>query len=359
MRRVVVWGTGNMGSTAIRSTLAFPGLELGGVITSSADKVGRDAASFAGLDAETGILATTDVDSALATCDAVAYMASGDIRPDDAVADIERCLRAGAHVVTPSLYSLYDPRSAPREWVDRLTAAAEEGGSTLLVSGVDPGWANDALAVMAAGLCTRIKTIHCQEIFDYSTYDQPHAVRVSCGFGGAMDETPMMLLPSIPTMVWGGNIRLIGRGLGLEIDDITEVVERLPLDETVENVMGRFEKGTQGAFRLKIIGWADGKQRIVVDHITRIDPACAPDWPQPDEGVGDHRVIVDGDPQLTIVSRADVPGGTRADGGNTTAANRLLGAVEWLATQKPGIYDGLDVPLHTPLPDEVEATRWA
>lgn len=359
MRRVVVWGTGNMGSTAIRSALAFPGLKLTGVITSSPDKVGRDAVSFAGLDVETGILATDDVDAALADCDAVAYMASGDIRPDDAVADIERCLRAGAHVVTPSLYSLYDPRSAPREWVDRLTAAADDGGSTLLVSGVDPGWANDALAVMAAGLCTRIKTIHCQEIFDYSTYDQPHAVRVSCGFGGAMDETPMMLLPSIPTMVWGGNIRLIGRGLGLEIDDITEVVERLPLDETVENVMGRFEKGTQGAFRLKIIGWADGKQRVVVDHITRIDPACAPDWPQPDEGVGDHRVIVDGDPQLTIVSRADVPGGTRADGGNTTAANRLLGAIEWLATQKPGIYDGLDVPLHTPLPDEVEATRWA
>lgn len=359
MRRVVVWGTGNMGSTAIRSTLAFPGLKLSGVITSSPDKVGRDAAGFAGLDSQTGILATDDVVAALADCDAVAYMASGDIRPDDALADIERCLRAGAHVVTPSLYSLYDPRSAPREWVDRLTAAAEEGGSTLLVSGVDPGWANDALAVMAAGLCTRIKTIHCQEIFDYSTYDQPHAVRVSCGFGGAMDETPMMLLPSIPTMVWGGNIRLIGRGLGLEIDDITEVVERLPLDETVENVMGRFEKGTQGAFWLKIIGWADGKQRIVVDHVTRIDPACAPDWPQPDEGVGDHRVFVDGDPQLTIVSRADVPGGTRADGGNTTAANRLLGAVEWLATQKPGIYDGLDVPLHTPLPAEVEATRWA
>lgn len=359
MRRVVVWGTGNMGSTAIRSTLAFPGLQLVGVITSSPDKVGRDAASFAGLDVATGILATADAAAALAECDAVAYMASGDIRPDDAVADIERCLRAGAHVVTPSLYSLYDPRSAPREWVDRLTAAAEEGGSTLLVSGVDPGWANDALAVMAAGLCTRIKTIHCQEIFDYSTYDQPHAVRVSCGFGGAMDETPMMLLPSIPTMVWGGNIRLIGRGLGLEVDDITEVVERLPLEETVENVMGRFEKGTQGAFRLKIIGWADGKQRIVVDHVTRIDPACAPEWPQPDEGVGDHRVIVDGDPQLTIVSRADVPGGTRADGGNTTAANRLLGAIEWLATQRPGIYDGLDVPLHTPLPDEVEATRWA
>jgi hypothetical protein len=348
-----------MGSTAIRSAVAFPGLRLSGVITSSPDKEGKDAATFGRLDAETGVSATTDIDAALAGCDGVAYMASGDIRPDEAVNEIARCLRAGKHVVTPSLYSLYDPRSAPREWVQRLTAAAEEGGSALLVSGVDPGWGNDALAVIAAGLCTRIRSIHCQEIFDYSTYNQPYAVTVSCGFGGSMDEVPMMLLPSIPTMVWGGNIRLIARGLGLEIDEITEEVERLPLETSVDTVMGRFEKGTQGAFWLKVIGKSGGRERIVIDHITRIHPSCAPDWPQPDEGVGDHRVIIDGDPQLTIVSRADVHGGTRADGGNTTAANRLLGAIEWLATQKPGIYDGLDVPMQSALPPEVEATRWA
>jgi 2,4-diaminopentanoate dehydrogenase len=348
-----------MGSTAIRSALAFPGLALSGIITSSESKKGMDAAEFVGIDSPTGVLATTDVDAVLADCDAVAYMSSGDIRPEEAVNDIERCLRAGRHVVTPSLYSLYDPRSAPPEWVERLTAAAEEGGSTLLVSGVDPGWGNDALAVTAASLCTRIQTIYCQEIFDYSTYNQPFAVKVSCGFGGSMDEVPMMLLPSIPAMVWGGNIRLIGRGLGLEIDEITEEVERLPLEETVDTVMGPFEKGTQGAFWLKVIGWSGGRRRIVIDHITRIHPSCAPDWPQPDQGVGDHRVIVDGDPQLTIVSRADVLGGTRADGGNTTAANRLLGALNWLAEQKPGIYDGLQVPLRSALPTEAEAVRWS
>lgn len=348
-----------MGATAIRSVTGFPGLQLTGIITSSPDKVGRDAATFARLDTPTGVLAGDDADAVLAACDAVAYMASGDTRPDDAIADIEKCLRAGAHVVTPSLYSLYDPRSAPQEWVDRLTAAAEEGGATLLVSGVDPGWANDVLAVAAAGLCTRIRTISCQEIFDYSTYDQPHAVKVLCGFGGSMDDTPMMLLPSIPTMVWGGNIRLIGRSLGVEIDEIAEGVQRRPLEQSVDTVMGTFEQGTQGAFWLKIIGKSGGRERIVIDHITRIHPSCAPDWPQPDQGVGDHRVVVDGDPQLTIVTRADVPGGTRADGGNTTAANRLLGALSWLATQKPGIYDGLDVPLHPALPADVEATRWA
>ena len=86
-----------------------------------------DAAEFVGLDSPTGVVATTDVDAALADCDAVAYMASGDIRPEEAVNDIERCLRAGSHVVTPSLYSLYDPRSAPPEWVERLTGGRRGG----------------------------------------------------------------------------------------------------------------------------------------------------------------------------------------------------------------------------------------
>ena len=134
---------------------------------------------------------------------------------------------------------------------------------------------------------------------------------------------------------------------------------KVPLEESVDTVMGRFEKGTQGAFWLKVIGKSKGRERVIVDHITRIHASCAVDWPQPDQGVGDHRVFVDGDPQLTIVSRADLPGGTRADGGNTTAANRLLGALNWLAEQKPGIYDGLDVPMQSVLPPEMEATRWS
>lgn len=358
-QRVVVWGTGNMGGAAIRSALAFPGLDLVGVITGSEAKVGVDVSAFAGLDRSSGVVATTDIDSALDGCDAVAYMASGDTRPDEAVADIERCLRAGANVVTPSVYSLYDPASAPRSLTAQLLQACEAGDSSLLVSGIDPGWANDAMAVLAAGLCTRIEEIRCQEIFDYSSYDQPHAVRVLIGFGQPMEEVPMMLLPSVPTMVWGGNIRLIGRALGLEIDEISESVERRPLESGVDNDMGHFEAGTQGAFRLQIIGKVAGRSRVVIDHITRIDPSCATDWPQPDEGVGDHRIIVDGDPALTIVVRADGKGGSRADGGNTTAANRLLGAIGWLADAEPGIYDGLDVPLNRTMPADVASERWA
>src|SRR5689334_25079594 len=116
MIATVVWGTGNVGRAAIRAVEAHPGLKLTAVIVHDPAKQGRDAGDLAGLDHELGITATTDIDAVLAASPrAVVYAASGDIRPDDALADITKAIRAGAVVVTPSLYALYDHRSAPAE----------------------------------------------------------------------------------------------------------------------------------------------------------------------------------------------------------------------------------------------------
>ena len=43
----VVWGTGNVGRAAIRAVAANPDLVLRGVLTSSPDKVGREAGEVA------------------------------------------------------------------------------------------------------------------------------------------------------------------------------------------------------------------------------------------------------------------------------------------------------------------------
>ena len=342
----VVWGTGNMGRAAIRAVLGNPLLSLAAVVAHSPTNVGIDAAEVAGVPEPTGVLTTDDVDAVLAAQPrAVAYMASGDVRPAEAVDEIERCLRAGAHVVTPSVYALYDPRSAPQELVDRLGGACEWGGASLFVSGVDPGWANDLLPAMLTGLCAEVSSVRCQEIFDYSTYDQPEAVRYRVGMGQPMDEVPLMVAPSVPTMVWGGGVRMIARALGVEIDEIREVLERRPLERTVTNVMGTFDEGTQGALRFEVQGIVAGEPRIVIEHVTRIDPDCAPDWPQPPSGAGAHRVVIEGSPRLEVTIEAEEEDGNRAAGGNATAAARLVGAIPWLDGEPPGLTDALDVPI--------------
>lgn len=347
---VAVWGTGNMGRAAVRAIDAHPGLALVAVVTSSAAKAGQDAGELAGLGRGLGVPLTTDVDAALAASRAVAYTASGDVRPDDALADVARCLRAGAVVVTPALYALYDPRNAPESLTAPLLAAAKEGGGALFASGVDPGWGNDVLPVLVSGLAGTVDEVRCQEIFDYSTYDQPDSVRFLVGMGQPMDYEPPMVAPGVPTMVWGGQVRMVARALGVELDEVRETLERRPLEEDVTNRMGLFEAGTQGALRFEVQGVVAGVPRIVVEHVTRIGPDCAPDWPvPPDGGAGAHRVVIEGRPRIEVSLEATdefVDGvGNRAAGGNATAANRLVNAIPWLTTAAPGLYDGLDVPL--------------
>ncbi|GAB2838628.1 NAD(P)H-dependent amine dehydrogenase family protein [Lentzea nigeriaca] len=347
MIATVVWGTGNVGRAAIRAVEAHPALKLAAVIVHDPDKAGRDAGALAGLDAELGIAATSDVDAVLAASPrAVVYAASGDIRPDDALADITRAIRAGAVVVTPSLYALYDHRSAPPELREPVLAAITEGGGSLFVSGVDPGWGNDVLPLLISGLGSEIDAIRCQEIFDYSTYDQPDAVRWLIGMGQPLDYQAPMLMPSVPTMVWGGQIRLMARALGVEVEEIRETVDRRALDTTVTTrTMGEFEAGTQGAIRFEVQGVVGGEPLIVIEHVTRIHASCATDWPMPPSGDGAHKVIIEGRPRIEVSVEATDEGENRSAGGNATAVGRLVNAIDWLAEADPGLYDALDVPL--------------
>ncbi|MEV8314133.1 dihydrodipicolinate reductase [Streptomyces sp. NPDC059900] len=347
MISTVVWGTGNVGRAAIRAVEAHPALKLTAVLVHNPEKVGRDAADLAGVEGQSGVTATDDIDAVLAASPgAVVYAASGDLRPDEALEDIGRAIRAGAVVVTPALYALYDQRNAPPELRDPLVAAVAEGGGSLFVSGVDPGWGNDVLPLLVSSLGSTIDEVRCQEIFDYSTYDQEDSVRHLIGMGHPMDYEPLMLAETIPTMVWGGQLRLMARALGVELDDIRETLERRALDTAVSTrTMGDFDAGTQGAVRFEVQGIVGGVPRIVIEHITRIHPSCAPDWPAPPDGAGAHRVIIEGRPRIQVTVEATDEGENRSAGGNATAVGRLVGAIDWLVEAEPGLYDALDVPL--------------
>ncbi|MEU3612898.1 dihydrodipicolinate reductase [Streptomyces sp. NPDC006872] len=344
----VVWGTGNVGRAAIRAVAAHPMLSLMAVLVSTPAKVGQDAGELSGLGRRLGVTATDDVDAVLSGAPrAVVYAASGDVRMDGALDDISRAVRAGAVVVTPSLYGMYDCTNAPAEIRDVLLESVEAGGGSLFVSGVDPGWANDVLPLLVSGLGSDIDAVRCQEIFDYSTYDQEEAVRRLIGMGHPLDYQPLMLAEGIPTMIWGGQLRMMARALGVELDSIEETSERRPLDTSVvTDTMGEFPAGTQGAVRFEVQGVVAGEPRIVIEHVTRIHATCAPDWPAPpDGGAGAHRVIIEGRPRIEVTVEATDEGENRAAGGNATAAGRLVNAIDWLVEAEPGLFDALDVPL--------------
>ncbi len=345
--RVVVWGTGNVGRPAIRAVLAHRDLELAGVIVANPDKAGVDAGTLVGID-PIGIAASTDVGAVLAgRPDAVVYASSGDFRPMEAIGEVLACLGAGCNVVTPGLYPLYHPRSAPPELVRHVEGACHRGGSSILATGIDPGWAMDLLPLMISGVAGEITEIRCQELFNYATYHAPDAVRELVGFGTPLDRTPPMLLTEALTSVWGPMLRLLAEGLDVELQGIEVHTERRPLDSTIDVPgMGVFEAGTQGAMRFEVRGIVDGRAALVLEHVTRITDDAAPDWPMPPAGKqGMHRVLITGRPSIEVSVSADDGTGNPAEGGNATAAARLVHAIPAVCAAPPGILTSLDLPL--------------
>jgi len=344
--KVAVWGTGNVGRPAIRAVLSHAGLELAGVIVSDPDKVGRDAGALAGVDT-TGIVATADWRAVVdAAPDAIVYTATADTRPEEAMADLLACLEAGVNVVSTAFYSLLYPGSAPAEVLGPVQSACEQSGASVFVSGIDPGWVMDWLPVVASGASSGIREIRVREIFNYALYDQPQVVREVIGFGGPMDDTPLMLHDFAIDMVWAPMVRLVGDALDRPVEDIEVRVERLPLERTVDVPgMGRFEEGTQGAFRFEVIGHHAGRPLYVLEHVTRIDDDCAPHWPYPPEGRGCHQVIISGDPDLHLTVHGEdhfEPGA--AGGGNASAASWIVNAVPAVCAAAPGVVTVLDLP---------------
>ena len=342
--RVVVWGTGNVGAPAIRTILANPALELEGVIVHDEKKDGVDAGALVGLP-DCGVLASRDFDAVLARKpDALVYAVNQDFRPAESEEEMLRCLRAGINVVTSGHYGLLHPASAPAELRDRFDAACKEGGASILSSGIDPGFAMDLIPVVLSGVSAGASEIRIIENFNYATYDVPDMVRAMIGFGSPMDQTPPMILPTVPTRVWGGAVRGLADALGIELDDVVEVVEKHALERDVE-VLGRsYAKGTLGAFRFEVQGIVDGHPLIVVEHITRIVDDTAPQW-ESASGMGYHRVKVTGTPNISLTLESEDEHGDHVAGGNTTAAARITNAIPALCDAPAGLVAAHELPL--------------
>jgi hypothetical protein len=343
--RTVVWGTGNVGRPAVRAVLSHRDLELAGVVVSNPGKVGRDAGELAGV-APAGLTATDDWSSLIASgIDAVIYTATADTRPEEAMQDLFSCLAAGVNVISSSFYSFLHPGSTPAELLERIEAVTAESGASLLVSGIDPGWAMDALPIMLSGTVSDISEIRCREIFNYALYDQPQVVREVIGFGGSLDELPLMLHDFAIEMVWAPMLRAVGDALDAPVESIEVLVERRPLDKMIEiPAMGTFAAGTQGAFRFEVRGLHAGRPRYVLEHVTRIDDDCAPDWPYPPEGRGCHQVIIRGTPDLHVTLHAEDPVEPgAAGGGNASAASWLVNSVPGVCAAAPGVVTTADL----------------
>lgn len=156
--RVVHAGTGSVGRAALDGVLNHPELELAGMYVQSPEKIGKDAGSFIGR-APTGIIATNSWDELVALkADCVSYHSNSIGRELEAANDIIRFLEAGTNAVTTAAFAWAYPRHVPPDFA-HVHSACAEGGTSVFMSGSDPGWGTTNLALTALAVADKVDLV--------------------------------------------------------------------------------------------------------------------------------------------------------------------------------------------------------
>lgn len=332
--KVIQWATGSVGATSLRAIIERADLDLVGVLVHDPAKAGRDAGELCGLP-PTGVLATTDRAALLAMdADCVSHSPRN---TKETTEDLATILETGKNVVTSALVpALYAPaRHVSRRSTDRLEKATQVGESTLFVSGIDPGFATDALPVFLTGISGRVDQIRMIEIMNYAHYDDADTQFNWFGFGWPIDSPlPPYLATGRLTRYWGPTVEMVAAGLGVTIDEIRETAVREVTTERLTLPIGVVEAGTVAALRFEVIGIANGREVVVLEHVTRLHPSVAPDWPQPIVVDGCYRIIIEGWPSYELNLHSFDPSGAANSFHGMEAATGL-----WLVNNIPAVCD--------------------
>lgn len=343
-KRVVAWGTGYLGKQGVAKIIDDPALELVGLKVAAPGKIGRDAGDLVGRP-RTGVLATDDAAALLALApDCIAYFASTVGRDAEAVSEMVPFLRAGTDVVSISHFDMQYPRHGQPQFVAPLVDACAAGGSTLLLTGEEPGFAFGQHLFAILSTVARVDAIRIVEMSDVQHYGAKDSLDMY-GFNGDPKIDPPMFTSHVGASWHVGTLKGIADFLGLEVDRVTQSWESMPVSYPIESAAyGTVRPGRTAATRWTVTAHMLGRPLLTYQKILRLHHEAAPDWESTALGRGragvTHKIFVDGD--AGVMEELFRPNGVSAT--PVIAVN----AIPFVCDAPSGILLQRDLPLFPP-----------
>jgi hypothetical protein len=259
-----------------------------------------------------------------------------------------RIMSSGFNLVSTALQpGFYPPtRFTSRRSTDLLEETARNAGVSCFISGIDPGFATDALPIFLTAISGRVDSIRISEIFSYAEYDDADTQFRYFGFGQSMDSpAPPYLAPGRLIRYWGPTVEMVAAGLGVELDDVREVWERAPAPHRLDVVAGSIEAGTVGGIRFEVQGIRAGRPLVTLEHVTRLHAVVAPDWPQPGHPDGSYRIRIEGWPSYELDLHGGDPDGSGFAPLEAGTALRVVNAIPRVCAAAPGLLSPFDLGL--------------
>jgi len=333
---VIQWATGAMGKTCLRGVIDHPDLTLAGLKVYNPAKAGADAGDIARRDT-TGVKAVVDIEDVLAM-DADVVIHAARITPpmDQHDADIQRLLASGKNVISINGHTY--PQYGDQDRFKAFQAACEEGGTTLLGAGLNPGFAMEKLAASATGLCLRLDHLQVSETVLCNTIPSREYVFDVLGFGsepGAVDPNDPAWPPAAMLNVMFREVvaQMVHR-LGRPLDTVRTAHEMRAAPADVETAAGVIPAGTVSHTAWRWEGVSEGGTLVTLAIDWMMDGAHLDD---PDESL--WKVEIAGVPNIRIrldmTKPADIQARTEAEQYGVAAS--AINSIPMVVAAPPGV----------------------
>ena len=324
--RAVQFGCGPIGCSVAKLALLRSDIEIVGAIErANYTGIGRDLGEVAGLDKKTGVVISDDPDTVFSQAkpDVVLHNTISSLK--DVYPQLERCIKAGANIVSSTEELSYPYRKAPQlsAEIDKL---AKEHQVTVLATGVNPGFLMDVWPIFMTGVCEQVEQIKVVRIQNASPRRGPFQKKI--GAGCTIEEfQERVAAGTLRHVGLTESIAMIASGLGWELDETTESIEPIVAKDQVKTNFVTVEPGQAAGVRQVGRGIRAGKELITLEFEASVGAPKSYD-----------AVYITGVPNMEVT----IKGGTHGD---TATAAMVVNSVHRVVQAPPGLVTMKDLPV--------------
>lgn len=328
--RVIVLGTGQMGSAIARLVLAKDGLELAGAFAKRAEREGMDVGRAIGLSKDLGRPVHKDLGVAVEEARPHVAIQATCSTLTDAMEPIMALVQDGVHVISIAEEMAY-PAATSLQAAAELRHLAVSHGVSVLGTGINPGFVLDLLVTALTGVCAHVQSITATRVNDLSPYGPTVLANQGVGL------TPEEFRDGVARGTVVGHVGLpqsmhmIAAALGWEIESIEERCEPIIATVRRETPFATVQPGCSAGCHHSAVTYMRGGQVINLIHPQQICPHF--------EGVETGDTIeIEGTPDIRFSGSPEIPGGIATVALAVNMVPRVLSV-------PPGLYCMTDLPV--------------
>jgi hypothetical protein len=239
--RVLHFGLGPIGLSIVKQVSQRRGLKIVGAVDIDPAKAGHDLGEVAGLKKRLGVRVETDAAKALkaAKPHVVIHCTSSSL--ERVLPQLETILASKAAIVSTTEELAYPFRMHAKQ-AKRLDALARKSKVAVLATGVNPGFAMDALPIALSAVCERVDSVVVNRIQDARMRRLPFQQKIGAGLT-TEQFAKKVKDRSVRHVGFTQSIAMIGDTLGWKLDRITDDIQPKIADKEVASELLAVDPG--------------------------------------------------------------------------------------------------------------------